>query len=88
MVTRVVIDGITFLPSAIVFRVVGGGHGSVRYARSERWWVPVTADASAHVEGVLATEHLVFSAYRFPTALPSSTFEEPRPLPTLPPSAE
>jgi len=88
IVTRVAIDGVAFLPTSIAFRVQGGGHGTVRYARTEKWWVPLSADASAHVNRALASEHLVFSNYLFPITLPSSTFEKPRPLPTLPPSAE
>jgi hypothetical protein len=88
IVTRVAIDGVTFLPNVIAFRVTGGGHGAVHYTRSERWWVPLSADASAHVDGALTTEHLIFSAYRFPVVLPASTFEKPRPLPTLPAAPE
>jgi hypothetical protein len=85
-VTRVTIDGVKFLPTSIVFATGShAGHGEIAFAQSEKWWVPVLATAHATVANQGASERIAFSAYRFPLALPSSTFNVPRPLPTFTP---
>jgi hypothetical protein len=84
--TDVTIDGVTFLPSSVAFATgQHAGTGSVTFTKSERWWVASGATASARVPGGLARERLTFSRWRFPPALPSSTFALARPLVTPPP---
>lgn len=89
VVTAVTIDARRFLPLEIDFRSVGErahGHGVLRYAPAGRWWMPLSAYAVAVIGGATARERIVWSAYRFPPALPAATFATPRPLPspTLP----
>ncbi|MGB8267493.1 MAG: hypothetical protein WCE44_14285 [Candidatus Velthaea sp.] len=86
-VTRVTIDGVTFLPQTIVFSAGTGGTGTVTFGRSERWWIPLEVTAHARIGGLAAVERLTFSAYRFPATLPPSTFAMPRPLPATTPAA-
>jgi len=86
-VTRVTIDGITFLPQAIAFAAGPGGTGTVTFGRVSRWWVPLEATAHAKLDGLAAFERLTFSNYRFPDSLPSSAFAAPRPLPSFKPIA-
>ncbi len=80
-VTEVEIDGRTFLPRAIHFKIAGGGvHGSgmATYSAVDRYWVVQDAEVSAHLtNGTIAHEHLSWSNYRFPQSLPLSTFESP-----------
>ena len=84
--TDVTIDGVTFLPDAVSFATrEHEGHGSVTFAKSERWWVATGASASARVPSGTAHERLVFTNWRFPKSLPPSTFAAARPL--LKPSA-
>jgi hypothetical protein len=84
--TEVVIDGVKFLPHVVRFTTSANhGSGSVSFDGRERWWVAVAASARATFEGGVSTERLAFSAYRFPTSLPPSTFAIPRPLPTVKP---
>lgn len=85
--TQVTIDGVTFLPSAIAF-VTGahGGRGSVTFGKSDRFWVARSAAAQATVPGGIARERLAFARWRFPAALPASTFSAPRPLMTASPA--
>jgi hypothetical protein len=61
------------------------GHGEIAFAQSDKWWVPILATAHAKVASEGASERITFSAYRFPVALPASTFNVPRPLPTFTP---
>lgn len=73
--TQVTIDGITFLPSALLFRsFAGNGRGSITFGKNGPWWVVTGATASAHVNGGIANERLTFANWRFPASLPSSTF--------------
>jgi hypothetical protein len=85
--TQVTIDGVTFLPSAIGF-VTGahGGRGSVTFGKSDRFWVARSAAAEANVPGGVARERLAFARWRFPPALPASTFSAPRRLMSPPPA--
>jgi len=90
IIEGVTIDLHTYLPSEIRFCSGNGavrGSGVLSYAQSGKYWVPVAAAIQARVAGKLATERIGFSGYRFPRALPRSTFQAPRPLPTasLPP---
>jgi hypothetical protein len=83
--TRVTIDGVTFLPQTVAFAVgAHAGRGSVTFAKADRYWVARSASAQAEVSGGTAHEQLSFANWRFPKALPPSTFAMPRPLPTLP----
>lgn len=89
-VDRIVIDGKRFLPRAVYFHTGGPearGAGEVQYASFGKYWMPVLAMVDAHVNGEPARERITWSEYRFPSGLPTSTFEPPKPLPraTLPP---
>lgn len=89
-VDSVTVDGTTFLPREIRFHTGSAqatGTGVVTYAPFGRFWMPTAATADARVNGKPARERIAWSDYRFPTSLPPSTFEPPKPLPqaTLPP---
>jgi hypothetical protein len=83
--TQVEIDGITFLPSAVAFSSGPNVSGDVKFAKSDRYWVATSANASAQTSGGTAHERLTFSSWRFPKTLPKSTFAVARPLPSIPP---
>ncbi|HTU71803.1 MAG TPA: hypothetical protein VMF11_15985 [Candidatus Baltobacteraceae bacterium] len=90
VVTGLVIDGITYLPREIDFATSSGttqGQGKLLYGKAGKYWVPMLASVQARVDGKDARERIVWGTYRFPPALPASTFVPPRPLPhaTLPP---
>jgi hypothetical protein len=89
-VTRVVIDGLTFLPRRITFRTASAsasGEGEMRFVKSGAYCVPIGATVEASENGKPARERITWSDYRFPPSLPPSTFIGPKPLPTatLPP---
>ncbi|MDE2483364.1 MAG: hypothetical protein KGN02_14400 [bacterium] len=89
-VTRVTIDGRTFLPRVIAFRTAGAsahGTGEISYGNVANHWVPLAVTVDAQIAGKPARERITWSDYRFPAALPASTFVAPKPLPhaTLPP---
>ncbi len=77
------IDGISFLPAIIHFRIAGAtthGSGRLAYARFDRYWLVREADVTVHLpKGALANERIVWSKYQFPASLPAETFREPRP---------
>jgi hypothetical protein len=80
--TRITIDGVTFLPAALIFVTRDhDGRGEIHFAKAEKWWVATTASASASEPGGTAHERLTFSAWRFPPSLPAGTFGA-RPHPT------
>lgn len=84
-VTSVAIDGLTYLPSAVSYRAsFSGGHASgvIAYGKFAKYWLPVSATASAKINGHAATERITWSGYRFPPSLPASTFEQPKALPS------
>lgn len=84
-VTQVTVDGVRFLPVSIVFTTASSsakGTGTITYAPTNGYWVPVAASIAATVNAKPAREHIAFGDYRFPPSLPSSTFATPRPLPT------
>lgn len=85
-VSEIEIDGRTFLPSVIRFRLAGNGargSGELRYGRSEAYWLVRQAIVSARLtSGVSAHERIIWSNYQFPTSLPPSTFQPPRAVPT------
>jgi hypothetical protein len=67
------------LPLALSFATSShNGRGSVNFAKREKYWVVVGAAASAREAGGVAHERLVFYHWRFPPALPRSTFAAPR----------
>lgn len=89
-ITRLIVDGVSFLPREIDFRTASAtahGNGKLIYGKADKYWVPQIASVDALVEGKPARERIVWSGYRFPRVLPASTFVPPRPLPlaTLPP---
>lgn len=90
VVTGLVIDGVSFLPHEIDFSTASGaahGHGMLVYGKSDKYWVPFYVSVEASVNGKSARERILWGDYRFPPALPASTFIPPKPLPhaTLPP---
>ncbi len=85
VVDGVTIDAHSYLPSEILFNARGpkiSGKGSMRYAQVGRYWMPISIAVQARIGNVPARERIVFSGYRFPGSLPSSTFQLPHPLPT------
>ncbi len=94
-VSEIDIDGRSFLPSLVRFKIDGGGargSGELAYGPADLYWVVRSATVSAHLaNGATARERIEWSAYRFPPSLPASTFEAPRatatPAPLLPEGA-
>jgi hypothetical protein len=79
-VTRITLDGASFLPLEIVFRARQGatiGTGRISYAKTDRFWMPTFASARAQVDGLLETERIDFTHYQFYPSLPPSTFAAP-----------
>jgi hypothetical protein len=80
-VTEIVIDGSRFLPSIVRFKAAGGdahASGELVYAPTGRYWIVRDARVSAHLaSGAVAREHIAWSDYSFPSALPPSTFAVP-----------
>ncbi|MGH7716549.1 MAG: hypothetical protein ACREML_11205, partial [Vulcanimicrobiaceae bacterium] len=88
-VTRIIVDGKSFLPVELEYRAKTGGvvgTGSVTFAKTEKYWMPQSATARAQVKGDLQTERIDWSRYQFYEDLPPSTFAEPR-APQTPQSA-
>ena len=82
-VERLTIDGARFLPRIVRFRTASAdatGEGQVVYAPFGRYWMPVLATIDARINGKPARERITWGDYRFPEALPSSTFAAPKPL--------
>jgi hypothetical protein len=83
VVDEVEIDGATFLPSEIHFRIATDtthGSGRLAYARFDRYWLVREASVSVHLpKGDIANERIVWSKYQFPDSLPAETFKEPAP---------
>ncbi len=81
-VSEIEIDGRTFLPSVIRFKLAGNGArggGELRYGRADVYWLVRQAIVSAKLtNGANAHERITWSNYQFPTALPPSTFAPPR----------
>jgi hypothetical protein len=83
-VTRVTIDGASYLPATIDFTTSAhDGSGSISFVRADRYWVPALATARATYAKLAARERISFSLYRFPTSLPAGTFAQPHPAPAL-----
>lgn len=79
-VTRITVDGSTFLPSEIDFQTHSTGaqaQGEVTYRKVDRYWMPQTANARAEISGNLETERIVWYSYQFYPVLPPSTFAAP-----------
>ncbi len=89
-IDRITIDGVRFLPRMVHFHSNGlqaDGRGTIEFAPFGKYWMPIAAVAQARVKGKPAREMIVWSDYRFPSALPPSTFQAPKPLaPATPPS--
>lgn len=84
LVEEMTIDGSTFLPSDVRFRVsVRGakGIGDIHFAKYGRYWMPSLVTIAARVSAKPARERIVFTGYRFPASLPKATFRSPKPLP-------
>jgi len=78
VVTRVAIDGETFLPRTISFKSTSldaRAEGEVAYGPAGGYWMPTLATVSATVNGSAARERIAFGEYRFPLSLPPSTFQ-------------
>ena len=88
-VSEVVIDGRTFLPNVVRFKIVGdGAHGSgeLLFGQADAFWLVRQAQVNAHLtSGALTHERITWSNYQFPSALPPSTFDVPRPTTVLEP---
>ena len=90
-VSEISVDGRSFLPAIVRFRIAGGnarGNGELRYGRADVYWVVRQAQVSVRLKGgASAHERITWSQYQFPASLPRSTFEAPRatpaPLPTI-----
>ncbi|MDE2571681.1 MAG: hypothetical protein KGM44_04045 [bacterium] len=83
-VRRVVIDGVSYLPTQISFDTHGNkasGAGTMFFAKSGEYWVPTRVAVAAQVDGNKATESIAFSGYSFPSALPPATFKAARSAP-------
>lgn len=78
-----------FLPTVVHFKIGGNGargSGTLLYGPADSYWVVRQAQVNAHLtSGAPAHERIVWSNYQFPPALPSSTFEVPRPVAPLVP---
>ncbi len=91
-VEEISLDGTSYLPAMLRFRSSSGGvhgHGELLFATAEKHWMIREARIDALSKGAPVSERIVWSAYRFPSSLPSATFAdqvpEPAPLPSLPP---
>lgn len=87
VVDSMTIDGSSFLPLTIRFSMIAGSvksKGELHYARNSTYWVPQLAVVEAQLRGSTARERITFGGYRFPVALPESTFRSPK-VPKLPP---
>ncbi|MBV8117403.1 MAG: hypothetical protein JOZ01_05470 [Candidatus Eremiobacteraeota bacterium] len=86
-IDRMTIDAARFLPRVVHFQTIGldaKGSGEVVYAPFGQYWMPVLATVDATINGKPARERITWGDYRFPEALPPSTFEPPKPLPPAP----
>ncbi len=86
VVDSMLIDAKSSLPLEIHFSTGSAnahGNGVIGYARMGAYWMPTQASITALIDGKPARETIAFSAYRFPTALPTGTFLSPKPLPQL-----
>lgn len=84
-VDSVTIDGNSYLPRTIAYTSSNNGvvgHGTLTFAKADKYWVILEATATARINGVVARERITFSRYAFPKSLPDSIFTEPRPRTT------
>jgi hypothetical protein len=88
-ISEIEIDGRSFLPSRLRFKIAGGGargSGELLYGLTDAYWVIRSAAVSVHLaSGATARERIEWTEYRFPPSLPDSTFEAPRALATATP---
>jgi hypothetical protein len=91
-ITEVEVDGRSFLPRTIHFRIAGDGargSGVLNYDLVDKYWVVQSAEVSAHLSsGAIAHESLRWDDYHFPKSLPDETFEAPLPDATATPAAD
>ena len=86
-VRRVVLDGVTALPTMVTFATRRyNGTVIVTFGKVQKYWMALSATATATTAKSLAIEHIAFSLYRFPASLAASTFSTPRPLPSFRPT--
>lgn len=84
IVEGMTIDGSTFLPSVLRFRIAArgaSGSGDIRFAKFGRYWMPTVVTITAVVNKKRSRERIAFSGYRFPASLPKATFRSPKALP-------
>jgi hypothetical protein len=85
-VNEIEIDGRTFLPSVVRFKIAGNGargSGELRFGPSQRYWLVRQASVNAHLpHGASAHERITWSNYLFPASLPASTFTSPHAVAT------
>jgi hypothetical protein len=81
-VSEIEIDGRTFLPSVVRFKIAGNGargSGELRFGPSQTYWLVRQASVNAHLtRGASAHERITWSNYQFPSSLPASTFTTPQ----------
>jgi hypothetical protein len=85
VVDSVTVDGIAFLPRIVSYTTLGTGvrgHGTLTFAKADKYWLIVEATATARIGTTVARERITFGRYAFPRVLPESTFAEPRPRAT------
>jgi hypothetical protein len=81
-VDRIIIDGVTFLPRSLSYTMHAGanvGTGTLVFGKSDKYWMIGTATASVGD----SREKIVWSGYRFISAMPRETFAEPKPVPSV-----
>ena len=84
-VKQITIDGVTFLPVSIRFTTVSHkGSGTITFGRVGKYWLPITAIASATYAKLAAVEHLTFSHYRFPNRATRVDLRKAAPAPLIP----
>jgi hypothetical protein len=85
-VNDVLIDAQRYLPLIVTFTSAARGlvgKGRIEFMTSGRYWVAREASVAARTGAKDARERIRWAKYRFPDALPESTFALPRPLPSV-----
>lgn len=77
VVTDIAIDGQSFLPSVMNFRMESTSipaTGQLVYSQVNKFWLIREASVSALVNSKSVRERFLWTAYQFPPALPAATF--------------